>query len=96
MTLESEILNEVNNAVDKFPTWPNDVLHAVAVLGEEFGELTKAALQLTYEPHKTSMSELRKEAIQTAAMSIRFLQSLDVYDFKKSKQHIQVTGEDDV
>ena len=41
------------------------------MLGEEFGELTKDILQLTYEPHKTSRESVRKEAIQTAAMALR-------------------------
>src|SRR5262245_39329369 len=52
------ILEEVMRAVAKFPTWPTDPLHALAVLGEEFGELTKEMLQLTYEPHKTSIDEV--------------------------------------
>jgi hypothetical protein len=80
---------EIDRAVAKFPTWPTDPLHAVAVLGEEFGELTKAALQLTYEPHKTSMDEFRAEAIQTAAMALRFVQSLDTYQFTRCEQHKQ-------
>lgn len=62
---------EVARAVAKFPTWPTDPLHALAVLGEEFGELTKAMLQLTYEPHKSSAEEVRTEALQTAAMALR-------------------------
>ena len=45
---------EVLKATEKFPTWPTDPLHALAVLGEEYGELTKAVLQVTYEPHKAS------------------------------------------
>lgn len=38
------VMDEVRRATQKFPTWPNDPLHAVAILGEEFGELTKAVL----------------------------------------------------
>ena len=83
------ILAEVERATRKFPTWPTDPLHALAVLGEEFGELTKAVLQLTYEPHKTSAEEVRAEAIQTAAMSLRFLASLDTYEYRRGEQHKQ-------
>ena len=36
-----EILAELERATEKFPTWPTDPLHALAVLGEEFDELTK-------------------------------------------------------
>lgn len=85
-----QVLSEIERAVAKFPTWPTDPLHALAVLGEEFGELTKATLQLTYEPDKTNMDELRAEAVQTAAMALRFLQSIDIYQFQRSEQHKQV------
>lgn len=89
MKITDEIAAEVARATTKFPTWPTDPLHALAVLGEEFGELTKAALQLTYEPHKTSAAEVRTEAIQTAAMALRFAMSLDAYDYKRAPQHSQ-------
>jgi hypothetical protein len=90
ITLWDEINAETMRACTKFPTWPSDPLHALAVLGEEYGELTKAVLQMTYEPHKTSANEVRNEAIQTAAMAIRFLVSLDEYIYRSSEQHRQV------
>lgn len=68
--LLGEIAAEVTRACAKFPTWPTDPLHALAVLGEEYGELTKDMLQLCYEPHKTSRENVRKEAMQTAAMAV--------------------------
>ena len=49
-----DVIAELGKALRKFPTWPTDPLHALAVLGEEYGELNKAMLQLVYEPHKTS------------------------------------------
>ncbi len=70
---------EVENATKKFPKWPTDPLHALAILGEEFGELTKEVVQMIYEPNKTSTAKIREEAIQTAAMAIRFVMSLDSY-----------------
>jgi len=84
-----EVLAELQRATEKFPTWPTDPLHALAVLGEEFGELTKAMLQFIYEPHKTTRLEIRKEAIQTAAMALRLVRSLSVYDYAPSAQHSQ-------
>lgn len=84
-----EVLAEVERATRKFPTWPTDPLHALAVLGEEFGELTKDMLQLTYEPHKTSMSNVRTEALQTAAMALRLIMSLERYEYQPSVQHRQ-------
>ena len=80
---------ELEKAVAKFPTWPTDPIHALAVLGEEYGELNKEVLQLTYEPHKTDFKNLKKEAIQTAAMAIRFLASLRQYEFIEGPQHSQ-------
>ena len=86
----SSVVNaQMAAAKAKFPTWPTDPLHALAVLGEEFGELTKAIVQLIYEPRKSSLDHVRTEAAQTAAMALRFLESLDEYDFARSKQHEQ-------
>lgn len=86
------VMDEVARATRKFPTWPTDPLHAVAILGEEFGELTKAVLQTIYEPHKVREGELRTEAIQTAAMALRFLASIDRYEFAPCAQHEQSSG----
>lgn len=86
------VLAELDRAVLKFPTWPTDPLHAVGVLGEEFGELTKAVMQATYEPHKNGPGAVREEALQTAAMALRFLASLDRYEYAGSVQHHQVTA----
>lgn len=89
MNIVDQITAEVERATVKFPTWPTDPLHALAVLGEEYGELTKAMLQLTYEPHKTSPEEVKIEAIQTAAMSLRLAMSLDRYEYRHGDQHKQ-------
>ena len=83
------VLAEVAKATAKFPTWPTDPLHAVAVLGEEFGELTKAVLQSVYEPHKVKPGDVREEAVQTAAMALRFLMSLNRYEYTPGAQHSQ-------
>lgn len=80
--LIKEILAEVNKATLKFPTWPQDPLHAMGVVNEEVGELSKAVLQEVYEPHKNKNGDVRKEAIQAAAMCIRFLMSLDAEQYR--------------
>ncbi len=85
----NEILLEVKKATEKFPTWPTDPLHALAVLGEEFGELTKEMVQMTYEPHKTSRDKVKSEAIQTVAMALRLVISLDQYKYDPLPQHEQ-------
>ncbi len=85
----AQIEAEIQRATAKFPTWPTDALHAVGVVGEEMGELQKEVMQLTYEPHKSTPESVRKEAVQLAAMSIRFLMSLDRYEYAPRPQHSQ-------
>lgn len=46
-------------------------------------------LQLTYEPHKTSVENVRTEAMLTAAMALRLYMSLDRYIYQACEQHSQ-------
>lgn len=68
------ILDELTRAEEKHPEWPSDIIHAAAIVNEEAGELTRAALQWTYE--KGDIIETQKEAIQVACTAIRFLVGL--------------------
>jgi hypothetical protein len=81
-----QVLAELARAERLFPGWPTDPLHALAVLGEEFGELSQAVLQEVYEPHKNNPCQVRAEAVQTAAMALRFLIGLAAYEYKKAPQ----------
>jgi hypothetical protein len=83
------VLHELNRARRKFPTWPTDPLHAMGVVNEEVGELNKAVLQAVYEPEKNPEGAVEKEALQAAAMLLRFLASLDQYEFTGGPQHTQ-------
>lgn len=87
----SDVLAEVAKARRKFPMWPSDPLHAVAIIGEEFGELTQALLQANYEPHRgDDLESIREEAIQLSAMTLRFLYSFEFYRYRPAEQHLQV------
>ena len=66
-----DILQELTRAEVKFPEWPQDPIHAAAIVAEESGELTRAALQSTYEGGDPAA--MKKEAIHTATMALRFL-----------------------
>jgi hypothetical protein len=38
MDVQNMVQDELNRAMQKFPTWPTDPLHALAVLGEDHYE----------------------------------------------------------
>ena len=78
------IIYELNEAEKKFPGFPDDAVHAAAIVAEEAGELTKASLDFHYL-RETSREEMKKEAAQTAAMAIRFLIHLDEYGTEEDK-----------
>jgi hypothetical protein len=80
-----EVLDELKAARKKFNEWPLDPIHAYGVLAEECGELGKELMQLTYKPERSSMAAVRSEAVQTAAMALRFLQGLEKYKFEPSE-----------
>lgn len=93
-SLYAEVISEVEKAEEKFPKWPTDPIHALVILMEEVGELNKDVLQMVYEPHKTNEAKIREEAIQSAAMAMRFLFSLGVYEYNRAKQHRQDDDEE--
>lgn len=68
-----EVFAELRRAEEKWPGWPDDVIHQAAIVAEEAGELVRAALHVTYEDGKSTCEDMRTEAIQTAAMALRLL-----------------------
>ncbi len=68
------ILAEYRRAKDLHPLWPDDIIHAVAIMCEESGEAIRAALNLQYEDW--NIEDVEKELIQTAAMCLRCLVNL--------------------
>lgn len=80
---------EIVKATEKFSTWPTRIIDAGNIVSEEAGELSKACLQVTYEPHKETIEGVRTEAIQTMAVCYRFIASLDLYDVTPGPQHDQ-------
>ena len=72
---------------------PSDPVHAAAIMAEECGELQRAVLMRVYESRMLTTSEdVRNEAIQTAAMCMRFLFSFDQYYWMPCKHHPQSTS----
>ncbi len=73
-------LEELNRAQIKHPGWPDDKIHAAAILGEESGELLQACIDYEYEKepgddekYDHHMRRMQEEAVQCGAMAIRFL-----------------------
>jgi len=71
------ILQELHRAEEKFPWWPNDIIHAAAIVNGEAGEMIHAARVYTYQG--SSLENIREEATQTAAMAVRLLINLDTF-----------------
>lgn len=71
ITIVQDILRELERAEGLYPTWPTDQVHAAAIVAEESGELVRAVLNESY--HGASPEDSDREAVQTAAMAIRFL-----------------------
>ena len=69
------VADELEQAERVFPSWPVDPIHAAAIVAEEAGELVQAALQFRYQDG--SKEAMRREAIHTIAMGIRFLVELE-------------------
>ena len=73
-TIIDDIHEEYCRACKKWPEWPDDIIHAVAIMAEESGEATRASLNYIYE--NGTLEDLKKELIQTGAMVIRCLINL--------------------
>jgi hypothetical protein len=74
------VFAELKAAEAKHPTWPDDPIYGAAIVAEEAGELIQASIDWTYKKNEDGTvknnSQMIKEAIQTAAMGIRFLLNL--------------------
>ena len=87
------ILVELLRALKKHPSWPIDAVHAAAILAEESGELTQAALDFHYGGFVRPMDEahgainkMATEAVQCGAMSLRFLLAISHYAPTRGKE----------
>jgi hypothetical protein len=74
-TIINSILKELEKAELKYPEWPKDIIHQASIVNEESGELIRACLNIHY--HNEDINEAKQEAIQTAAMAIRFLKNIE-------------------
>jgi hypothetical protein len=75
-----EILREVLRAEKLHPKWPSDPVHAAAILAEESGEVVKAVNDVVTKDAYSHIAYA--EAIQCAAMCVRFLKNRKGYDWR--------------
>ena len=68
------VIDELRKAEAKHPGWPEDKIHAVAIMIEEAGESMQAAIDCVYS--EGDIEKLRVELAQTGAMAIRALMHL--------------------
>ena len=67
--------------------WPIDIIHGAAIVGEEAGEVLKAALQHTYESKE--YGPCLDEAIHTAVTAMRFI-SAHLYGDMDNRNNKQI------
>jgi hypothetical protein len=80
------VLKELKKAKEKFPWWPTDPHRAFNIVAEEAGELVRELNMICDEPERSSVERAKKEAVQLAAMSIRFLENFKFYKCEKSRR----------
>ena len=69
-----DVCAELLRAETKYPAWPTDLIHQVAIMQEESGEAIRAALNNVY--HGEPLADVRGELVQTAAMCLRCLKNM--------------------
>ncbi len=65
------IFSELRIAEAEHPGWPDDKIHATAIMVEEAGEAIQAAIDCLYS--NGDINKLKHEIAQTGAMAIRAL-----------------------
>lgn len=69
-----DVCAELRRDEAKYPAWPTDLIHQVAIMQEESGEAIRAALNHVY--HGEPLADVRGELVQTAAMCLRCLKNM--------------------
>ena len=67
------LLKGVQAAEAKHPVWPEDILHQCVIIGEEKGELDKAAYEYIYEGGHYDY--IQEEAFDTMVTCFRLLKN---------------------
>jgi NTP pyrophosphatase (non-canonical NTP hydrolase) len=80
MTTREQVLSEITHEREhqdaKWGVQNHSPIHWCAILGEEVGEVNKAALEAHFA-ESNDLSEYRKELIQVAAVAVAMIECLD-------------------
>lgn len=80
------ILNKIQverqRQLEKWGEQNHSPIEWCAILGEEVGEVNKAALEWHFKHPNADIEEYRKELVQVAAVAVAMLQSLDRNELK--------------
>ncbi|SHH33937.1 hypothetical protein [Desulfofustis glycolicus] len=69
------IVDELQAAEEKHPGWPSDPIHGTAIMVEEAGKATQAAIDCIYSDG--DVERLRRMLARTGAMAVRALVNLE-------------------
>lgn len=74
-----EVFQERKRQFQKFGDPQCHPLEFIAILGEEFGEVSKAAVEAHFNGYETTgnWDDYRKELIQVAAVAVQMVEALD-------------------
>lgn len=75
------VLEEMGRAEEKHKRWPEDAVHASAILNEEAGKLTQASIDYVYRSGMLSdpYERMNKRAVSVAAMALRYWHGMGTY-----------------
>ena len=75
-TAISQILQELRLAEEVHPHWPEEAVHAGAIVSEESGELLRDCVSFDETGEAYLLVNMGNEARQTGAMALRFMKNL--------------------
>ena len=85
----SDVLKERMLQDKKWGEQNHDPFCYLAVLGEEYGEAVKSALQTKFGGPEAGVEKLRNELIQTAAVAVAMVECLDRGKWEWGKYEVQ-------
>jgi hypothetical protein len=77
-----DVAKEVLSAEQMYPWWPRNPVHQAAIASEESGEVVKEVNNFYWRHGESSRASIYGEAIQAAAMWVRFAMYLEAQPMK--------------